>query len=70
MKIMCKIFGHRYVYSILPDSPLRNLRVCTRCGIIEEYRDMTTSIKGWFQLVSRTKMGAMKLLGKIQRGEL
>jgi len=65
MNRICKIFGHRYAYSILSDDPLRNLRACRRCGIIEEYRDMPAFGKGWFQLVSRTKMGAKELLGKI-----
>jgi len=70
MSILCKIFHHKFKYFIIPDTPIRNIRVCTNCTYTQEYRRNTPSYgTGWFRLISRTNRGAKELLGELYRLE-
>ena len=63
----CNGLGHKWVYSFTAIWGKRmELRACSRCGCIEEYRkDILGFGSGWFLLVMRTKKGAEKLLQKL-----
>jgi len=63
---VCKLIGHRYSYSLLPNG-LGHLRCCLRCGGIEEWREnMTPYPPGWFRLVQYTDKGARAMLALLK----
>ena len=57
MKARCKIFGHKYRYSIISGQTPRVIRVCDRCGFAAEWRRGYTDMV-WMWLVQYTKKGA------------
>lgn len=66
-KLLCKLFGHRWVYSLTTYS-IRYFRNCKRCGVIAEYRENIPCYGStWFQLVQFTKKGAKDLLIKLKK---
>jgi len=67
MKLLCKIFGHRYKYHIIQDCPERDIRHCKTCHIAEELKTLPVYGKNWFQLVSRTTEGAKAFMKSYKR---
>jgi hypothetical protein len=66
--IICKLFGHKWIYSKTSMGTLRYYRNCKRCAAIAEYRENVPAYgSGWFQLVQFTKQGAKDLLIKLER---
>jgi len=59
MKIICMLFGHRYVYYMSQDVPSRQFRSCRYCGEMQEYRTLPGLGRGWYTLVQRTQNGAV-----------
>lgn len=38
MKILCKLFGHKWVYSFLDYNPFKHLRTCKWCHQTQEWK--------------------------------
>ncbi len=64
MKVLCKLFGHRYDYYLTQDVEQRNFRVCKYCGRLQEYKTFPGLGYGWYSLVQRTKKGAVRWIAE------
>lgn len=53
MKIICKIFRHRFNYFITQDIPQRDFRCCRGCGRVQELKELPVYGKSWVYLVQR-----------------
>jgi len=70
VKLRCRLFGHKWVYSQTPfTGHMKYFRCCNRCGLIAEYREHypTYGHFGWFQLVQFTKQGGKELFNKLKK---
>jgi hypothetical protein len=61
MNLLCKLLGHNFNYYIISASPQKNIRVCRRCYIVQEYKWCVNHMI-WMNLVRRTKEGAQMFL--------
>jgi hypothetical protein len=65
MKIIDKIFGHKWKYYKRDGN--KYLRHCSRCNTLQEYRHAVPFFNpGFYTLVSYTKSGGQKVLEQLQ----
>ena len=64
MKILCKLFNHKFNYYLTQDVPARQLRSCKRCNELQEYRTLPGLGRGWYTLVQRTQKGAVRWMAE------
>lgn len=63
MKLICKIFGHRWLYfRDVMYIPGRKFRVCKHCNKLQDLRDLPVFGKGWYGLIQYTDKGAKENL--------
>jgi hypothetical protein len=56
---LCRVFNHKFEYYFLNTDHEKNIRVCKRCHIAQEYKwHMRMNI--WSTIMWRTKLGAKK----------
>lgn len=55
--LLCRIFGHSFEYYFLHTDTNKNIRVCTRCHIAQEYKWLIDK-DIWSTLMWRTHKGA------------
>lgn len=69
INLLCKYFGHRWNYYIIPDSTRRYIKVCKRCLACLEFTDRYHTPNGfsvgWYTLVQLTKKGAKELIKEL-----
>ena len=61
MKMLCKLFGHKWTYAFLPDTPEKtkpSVRFCHKCLSIQ-YRKYHMGSKIWSHAIRYTELGAM-----------
>jgi hypothetical protein len=66
MKLICKIFGHkwRYWFSSM-EIPNTQIRVCKYCGLIQKYTwipEIPKPKQDWISLIERTKLGVKEFI--------
>ena len=57
---LCNKFDHKWSYYKTQGSPMKELRCCSRCKDLQDYRQVAWSKNGWYSLVRWTKKGAAK----------
>lgn len=69
MKIFCKILNnHKWKYYISATfSKIQDIRVCKRCGKVQEYKTFTGDKYIWVDLVQRTPKGAKQYFHEIHK---
>jgi len=70
MKLICELFGHKYKYYIVQDSPQRNIRFCKRCNKAGEWKTIPGMVNSkwiWMTLVGRTDNGAKEFLKSLEK---
>lgn len=59
-RLLCKIFGHKWIYSFTSFGKQQCFRNCKRCAVIAEYKEHAPGWPegGWFNMVQFTDKGA------------
>jgi hypothetical protein len=66
MEILCILFKHKWKYYILEKRTKSFLRICKRCGKVQQYKKIFgCNEMGWSNLVGYTDKGAKKELWNI-----
>ncbi len=65
MKIICKIWEHRWNYYKMNDKVGKQIRSCKNCGKIQEYKYLAIFGYTWVDAVQYTNEYARKLLAKL-----
>lgn len=58
MKYNGSLHSHKWVYCFNMDSPSKQFRMCPRCKIVQEYKQIPVYGFVWMNLIKRTKKGA------------
>jgi hypothetical protein len=67
MKILCKIFGHKWTCFVSGYTGYK-YRYCKLCNKLQEYRKCVPGISpGWFTLVRYTKKGGDAMMKERQQ---
>ena len=71
MKILCKLFNHKFeYYKHIDYSPAKLFRVCKRCHQLQDYRPNVPYYgRGWFSLVQYNSKNK-ELVNKLEKGEI
>lgn len=65
--ILCKLFGHKMIYSKTSIGSIKYYRNCKRCGMLQEYRESNGRLDcGWYSLVQYTEKGVKDLLKQLK----
>ena len=62
--LLCHLFNHKWIYCFDLDSPVKQLRMCPRCKVIQEYKQIPVYGFVWMNLVQRTTSGAKKWIAE------
>jgi len=58
---VCHYFNHKWIYYCNADSPQKQIRMCTRCHLVQEYKSVIIfglNQSYWSNLIQRTSLGA------------
>ncbi len=77
MKLICKLFGHRWKYYLNSSNSfmqMTNIRVCKRCMLAQQWYTLSAWPNGitllWMNMLQRTKKGAKELLEELKFKEI
>lgn len=60
----CKSHSHKWLYSFTCLNNVMQIRVCSRCHVVERYEHIMGDKYVWTALVERTNKGAKDFLAK------